>query len=152
MDLPRAGLMPRLAVRAVLLHRGRLCLVNAWPGDASDLWRAPGGGVEPGTDLPGNLRREVREETGLDIAVGPPCLINEYHAPERGFHQVEVFFRCGVAGGTLDPGWRDPEGIVTRRRWVTREEMAQLRFKPDSLIRVAWSSGPAYDPLELLAE
>ena len=142
--------MPRLAVRAVLLHRGRLCLVNAWPGEHSDLWCAPGGGVEPDTDLTGNLRREVHEETGLAIAVGPPCLVNEYHAPERGFHQVEVFFRCSLLSGRLDPAWADPEGIVNRRRWVTQAEMLGMRVKPDHLRAVAWSGRTLYDPLERL--
>ena len=44
-------------------------LVNAWANARSDLWCAPGGGVEPGQSLPANLIREVHEETGLTIAV-----------------------------------------------------------------------------------
>ena len=47
--------------------------------------------------------------------------------------------------------WGDPEGVVHTRRFVTRDEMAGLRFKPDSLPDVAWGTGPGYDPLELLA-
>jgi 8-oxo-dGTP pyrophosphatase MutT (NUDIX family) len=100
---------PRLAARAILLHEGRLLLVNAWPGGQSDLWCAPGGGVEPGRSLPDNLRREVQEETGLTIAVGPLALVNEFHDPASGFHQVELFFRATITGGTLDPAWRAPE-------------------------------------------
>lgn len=149
MDLP-ANRSPRLAVRAVLFHDGRLLLVNAWPGAECNLWCAPGGGVEPGRSLPDNLAREVHEETGLAIEVGTPCLVNEFHEPESGFHQVEVFFRCTLAGGALDAAWRDPEGVVTARRWVTREEAASLRIKPSRLAEVAWGSGFAYDPLELL--
>lgn len=142
---------PRLAVRAVILSRGRLLLVNAWPGEISDLWAAPGGGVEAGASLPDNLVREVHEETGLSVEVGAPCLVNEFHDPASGFHQVEVFFRCRLSAGTAPPGDRpDPAGVVTRRRWVTRAEIAELRVKPDSLPRIAWSAGLAYDPLEPL--
>lgn len=148
--LPRAGRMPRLAVRAVLLHAGRLLLVNAWPGGESDLWCAPGGGVEPGVSLPDNLAREVAEETGLAVTVGAPCLVNEFHEPESGFHQVDLFFRCRLAGGRLDPAWRDPEGVVERRRWVSEAEIAALRIKPDSLASVAWRQDCLYDPLERL--
>ncbi|MFP4273975.1 MAG: NUDIX domain-containing protein [Paracoccaceae bacterium] len=139
---------PRLAARAVILHENRLLLVNAWPGPETDLWCAPGGGVERGTSLPENLAREVHEETGLTIAVDAPCLVNEFHDPQGSFHQVEVFFRARILAGALDAGWRDPEGIVTRRRFVTREEMAGMAYKPDSLPAAAWGEGVLYDPLE----
>lgn len=138
----------RLAVRAVLVHEGRLLLVNAWKG-RDHLWCAPGGGAEPHTSLPANLIREVAEETGLTIAVGAPCLVNEFHAPEDDYHQVELFFRCTLVSGTLSEDWQDPEGIVSRRRWVTPAEARALTIRPRSLIAVAWDgSAPLYDPLE----
>ncbi|MGR3506181.1 MAG: NUDIX domain-containing protein [Paracoccaceae bacterium] len=141
---------PRLATRAVILHDNRLLLVNAYRDPGSDLWCAPGGGVDAGQSLPHNLIREVHEETGLTIRVGPPCLVNEFHDPERGFHQVEVFFRCSIIAGTLTDDWSDPEGIVTRRRFVTQAEARAMRLKPDSLPDVAWQRGFGYDPLELI--
>ncbi len=142
---------PRIAARAVILHDDRLLLVNAYADANSTLWCAPGGGVEKGSSIPDNLIREVHEETGLTISVGPPCLINEFHDPKTGFHQIEVFFRCKITQGRLDPDWQDPERIVDRRRWVTREEMAGLRYKPDSLPEIAWRDRSfGYDPLEVI--
>ena len=142
--------VPRVSVRAVIVEEERLLLVNAFADAASTLWCAPGGGIEAHASLPENLMREVHEETGLEISVGAPCLVNEFHAPERGFHQVEVFFRCRVVSGALSEAWCDPEGVVIRRRWVTQEEMAALRVKPDSLAQVAFARGMGYDPLERL--
>lgn len=139
---------PRLAVRAVLIHENRLLLVNAWADPNRDLWCAPGGGVEVGQSLPDNLKREVMEETGLSIEVGPPCLVNEFHNPADQFHQVEVFFRCTLLDGTLSDEWKDPEQIVHKRRFFTREEVAAIRLKPSSLPDVAWVRGFGYDPLE----
>jgi len=140
---------PRLAVRALLVEDGRVLLVNAWPGGQSDLWCAPGGGVEPGQSLPDNLRREVREETGLLVEVGAPCLVNEFHDPASGFHQVEVFFRCVRLGGETSRAWRDPEGVVNRWIWADRDLLDTLRIKPDALVRIALEEAPlAYDPLE----
>jgi len=142
---------PRIAARAVILHDDRLLLVNAYADANSTLWCAPGGGVEKGSSIPDNLIREVHEETGLTISVGPPCLINEFHDPKTSFHQIEVFFRCKITQGRLDPDWQDPELIVDRRRWVTREEMAGLRYKPDSLPEIAWRDRSfGYDPLEVI--
>ncbi|RJL00718.1 NUDIX hydrolase [Paracoccus aestuarii] len=140
--------MIRLAVRAAILHADRVLVVNAYPGHGSDLWCLPGGGVDPHASLPDNLAREVAEETGLTIRVGRPFLVNEFHDPDRRFHQVEIHFHAGLTGSdrlTLT----DPEGIVNRARGVTRAELASLRHKPDSLVRAIWSPDAAlYDDLE----
>lgn len=141
----------RLATRALIVSDDRLLLVNAYPGNRSTLWCAPGGGAEPHSSLPDNLAREVFEETGLTVRVDAPALVNEYHNPDEGFHQVEVFFRCTITAGTLSDDWRDPEGIVTQRRWFSRAELATIRFKPDSLPDVAFARGMGYDPLEPVA-
>lgn len=141
---------PRLAARAVIVEQGRLLLVNAYPGRQSDLWCAPGGGVDAGTSLPENLAREVHEETGLTISVGGLILVNEFHDPASGFHQVELFFRARIRAGGLDPGWRDPEEIVTERHFFSPGELLGLRIKPDSLPAIAFdtSAEARYDPLE----
>lgn len=143
----------RIAARALILQDNRLLLVNAYPAGKSDLWCAPGGGAEAGASLPDNLMREVAEETGLTISVGAPALINEFHDPATGFHQVEVFFRCTVLAGQIDAAWRDPEGMVTERRFFSRDKLntGRYRFKPSSLVQAAWEGGFCYDPLEIIA-
>ncbi len=135
---------PRLAVRAVILHRGRLLIVNAWPDGKSDLWCAPGGGVERGASLHDNLKREIFEECGLQIAVGAPCLVNEFHDPNGSFHQVDIYFHAEITGGEIAPDWLDPAGVVTARRFVTEAELRLLRYKPDTLPEIAWGD-PAWD-------
>ncbi|MGJ8544330.1 MAG: NUDIX domain-containing protein [Sulfitobacter sp.] len=145
---------PRLAVRGIIKQGDRLLLVNAWPDGKSDLLCAPGGGVDPGSSLPDNLRREIHEETGLIVQVGAPCLVNEFHDPNSDFHQVDIYFHCTIQGSAqIDAAWRDPENIVTERHWLTRAELAARRFKPDSLPDVAFgdpAAAPLYDPLEPL--
>jgi len=141
---------PRLAVRAAILKDDRLLVVNAYPGQVSDLWCLPGGGVEPGQSLPENLVREVAEETGLRIKVSAMILVNEFHDPGTGFHQVDLIFRATVqndAGILLD----DPEGVVNRFRWATKAELAKLHHRPRMLARAVWSDHAAwYDPLETI--
>jgi 8-oxo-dGTP diphosphatase len=145
-----AGRSPRLAVRALILAQDRLLLVNAYKAGLSDLWCAPGGGVVRGQSLPDNLIREVHEECGVTIRVGPPALVNEFHDPVSGFHQVDVYFRCEITAGQISPQWRDPEGVVSERRFFNRAELAMIRFKPDSLGEAAWGAGLLYDPLEVI--
>ena len=142
----------RLAVRGLVMRENRLLMVNAWPGGDSDLLCAPGGGVEKHHSLSDNLRREIHEEVGITVTVGPPVLVNEFHDEPRGFHQVDIYFRCSLVG-EVPKTWTDPEGVVTERHWLTREELAARRVKPDSLAEVAWDGTAleaAYDPLEPL--
>jgi len=143
---------PRLAARALILQENALLLVNAFPDGRSDLWCAPGGGVDSGTSLHENLMREVYEETGLRVVVGDPALINEFHDPVSGFHQVEIFFHCTIAAGALTTAWRDPERVVTERQFFGQSDLQNrlIRFKPDSLAQVPWAKGLTYDPLERL--
>lgn len=139
----------RVAVRAVIVQEDRLLLVNAWPGTKSDLWCAPGGGVEDHASLPANLEREVYEELGLTVEVGAPCLVNEFHDPERDFHQIDLFFRCQIVAGQTSADWRDTEGVVNRFCWVTAEEARGLSLRPKTLVDVAFGEGGSvYDPLE----
>lgn len=133
---------PRLAARAVLVHRDALLLVNAFPGGKSDLWCAPGGGIETGQSLTDNLRREVHEETGLYIDVGALCHVSEFHNAETGFHQVDLFFHATLSGGALSTAWQDPEGVVTDRRFFRRHELSAVRFKPDILPDLAFGDHP----------
>lgn len=143
---------PRLAVRGLILDDAdRLLVVNAYPGARLGLWCAPGGGVNRGASLPDNLAREIHEECGLQVTVGAPALVNEFHDPDTGFHQVDVYFRC-TAQGPMPETWTDPEGVVSTRRFVTRTELAMLHHKPDSLGDAAWGEGILYDPLEVIVK
>ncbi|MGH1503391.1 MAG: NUDIX domain-containing protein [Acidimicrobiales bacterium] len=150
---------PRLAARAVIVHERRLLIVNAYPG-RDDLWCAPGGGIEKHQSVPDNLVREVHEETGLTVVPGELVLVNEFHAPDHDFHQVELFFRAALSAGdrtdagSLDAGWRDPAGVVAHRRWIDEAEARRgdVRIKPSSLVDVAFGppGPPRYDELETI--
>ncbi|MEM0991338.1 MAG: NUDIX hydrolase, partial [Pseudomonadota bacterium] len=119
------------------------------PGNQSDLLCAPGGGVEPGQSLPENLIREIYEETGLTVEVGPVVLVNEFQDPNSNNHHIDIYFRSEIVAGQLDASRRDVDGVVHDRRFVTREEIETLLVKPDSLAEVAWGGGGiTYDPLE----
>jgi 8-oxo-dGTP pyrophosphatase MutT (NUDIX family) len=141
---------PRIAARAIIVQDNALLMVNAFANQTSDLWCAPGGGVNAHSSLPDNLIREIHEETGLTVTVQDPCLVNEFHDAPHDFHQIDIYFRCTIIAGIIDPAWQDPENIVTKRRFFTQEALKTIRYKPDSLPQVAFSPEKAvfYDPLE----
>jgi len=64
-----------------------------------DWWNLPGGGMEAGETVDEALRREVREETGLEVEFEQ--LVGVYSKPQK--QEVVLTFRCRITGGTLQP-------------------------------------------------
>ena len=79
-------------------------------------WEPPGGVLELEESVEDGLRREVREETGLDVT--PEALTGVYKNMPRGI--VALVFRCRQAAGTpqetreaVDVRWMTPDEIET---------------------------------------
>lgn len=60
---------PRVGVGAVVLHQGRVLLVRRGGQPSLGRWTLPGGLVELGETTAEAVRRELREECGIDITV-----------------------------------------------------------------------------------
>ncbi|WP_219509294.1 NUDIX hydrolase [Nonomuraea ceibae] len=80
-------------------------------------WEAPGGVLELNEDIISGLRREIREETGLDVE--PELLTGVYKNMKRGI--IALVFRCRATGGSL---------TVTNEsqdfRWLAADEVRTL--------------------------
>lgn len=113
-----------MAVGAVAVRDdGALLLVRRGKAPALGRWSLPGGRVDWGETLRDALRREVVEETGLEVAPGELAgLVERIHLAE-GFHYVILDYHVTVTGGTLRPG-----SDVTDARWVLPSEMALLEL------------------------
>jgi 8-oxo-dGTP diphosphatase len=129
---------PIAGVGAVVLDRNqRVLLVRRGQEPLLGEWSIPGGALELGERLEEGLRREVREETGLDVAPEEIVAVFDHisHAgdnPSRvRFHYVLVDYRCSVVGGTLK-GATD----VTEARWASWNELtghSALAVRPFTL-------------------
>lgn len=115
---------PIAGVGAVVLDdEERILLVRRGQEPLQGEWSLPGGALELGERLEDGVRREVREETGLDIE--PVEIVAVFDHISHGepaarvrFHYVLVDYRCRVLGGTL-AGATD----VTDARWVRWNEL-----------------------------
>jgi ADP-ribose pyrophosphatase YjhB (NUDIX family) len=102
--------------RVLLVRRGQPPLLGEWS--------LPGGALELGERLEDGIRREVREETGLDVEPEEIVAVFDHisHAeddPERvRFHYVLVDYRCRLLGGTLASATD-----VTEVRWAHWNEL-----------------------------
>ena len=99
---------PIVGVGAVIVQDGRVLLVKRRYEPLAGRWSLPGGTLELGETLEAGLAREVHEETGFDVHVGPVIevfdriMLDEEKRVQ--YHFVLVAYLCWPAGGTLTAG------------------------------------------------
>jgi 8-oxo-dGTP diphosphatase len=112
-------MIPVLGVGAFVLDGPRLLVIQRGRPPAQGLWSVPGGRVEAGETLAQAVAREVREETGLSVEVGPfVCVIERFG---EDFHFVILDYLARVVGGTLQAA-----DDAADARWVNDAELAGL--------------------------
>jgi mutator protein MutT len=111
---------PVVAVGAIVFDdAGRVLVVQRGRAPAAGRWSVPGGKLEPGETIAAAVAREVREETGLDVEVGPLAEVVERIGD--GYHYVILDHVARVVGGTLAAS-----DDAQAARFVDDAELAQL--------------------------
>ena len=108
---------PIVGVGAILFDGSRVLLVERGHEPLKGVWSLAGGAVECGESLRQAVRREVLEETGLEVEpLGAPQVFERILHDAGGraeYHYVLVDYVCKVAGGELVAG-----DDVSRVEWV----------------------------------
>ena len=113
---------PVIGIGAVIVQDGKVLLVKRKFAPLAGEWSLPGGGVEVGETLDACVVREMREETGLDVEVGPVIEVFDritHDADGRvQYHYVLVDYLCWPLGGELvaasdvaDAAWVEPADL-----------------------------------------
>jgi mutator protein MutT len=99
---------PFVGVGAVIVDSARVVLIRRRFEPLAGEWSLPGGTVEAGETLEDCVTREMREETGLDVEVGPVIeVFDRITRDDNGrvrYHYVLVDYLCWPRGGTLQAG------------------------------------------------
>ncbi len=109
---------PQVVVTAAVITRGEEVLLAQRPPDGllGNLWEFPGGKLEPGESLEAALQREIREELGVEIRVGPS--LGVYRHAYTHFRVTLHAFRAW-----LRPGERPRPLQVQALRWLRPDEL-----------------------------
>jgi ADP-ribose pyrophosphatase YjhB (NUDIX family) len=123
---------PIVGVAALIFRRGRILMAQRGKPPMKGAWSLPGGAVETGESLDAAVRREVIEETGLEVK---PVKVFEVFErimrDARGgaeYHYVLIDYICRATGGDLRAG-----DDVCRVEWVRERDLAQLEITEGTL-------------------
>jgi 8-oxo-dGTP diphosphatase len=123
---------PIVGVGAIAIDHGRVLLVERGTEPLKGVWSLPGGVVEAGEYLKDAVRREMREETGLEIE--PLTIVEIFERIMRDaegraeYHYVLVDYLCRVIGGELCAS-----SDAARAAWVPRAELAGYHITEGTL-------------------
>ena len=114
---------PIVGVGAVIVDDGKVLLIKRKYEPLKGHWSLPGGMVEVGEPLEAALTREMQEETGLLVDVGPVIEVFDRIMRDEQrrvrYHFVLIDYLCWPSGGTLGAGsdvdaaiWADPDALA----------------------------------------
>ena len=125
---------------------GRVLLVKHTPargGFWQGKWICPGGALEPGETIPEGIKREVAEETRLEIELVRPLppfdriVKSDYSV---SLHVIYICYLARVTGGELEAG-----SDIDKAMWVEKERIPQvwdeLHEDTRKLLRIADIAG-----------
>lgn len=123
----------RVAAYAVITDADDRVLLAHWIDGRRAAWTLPGGGLEPGEDPAHAVRREVREETGFRVVVGPLLGIHSRVIPAESrlaegasepLHALRIVYRARIVGGRLR---FETDGSTDRAEWFTLAAARKIR-------------------------
>ena len=118
-----------MAVGAVILNaKGEVLLVFN-RGHGRSHWSLPKGSCEEGEALWQTLKREVKEETGLDVELEELAFVTEWFVEARQEWFLQFYFLVRVVGGVA--GVQEADEDVTQVKWVAPRDIRQhMNYRP----------------------
>ena len=107
---------PYVGIGGIIVHEGRVVLVKRRFEPLAGQWSIPGGAVETGETLEACLVREMGEETGFLVQVGPVVeVLDRITHDDEGkvlYHFVLIDYLCWPVGGELRAGSDVAEAVL----------------------------------------
>ena len=115
--------MKKIEVVAAILHRdGAYFATQRGYGEFEGMWEFPGGKIESGESREVALKREIREELGVDITIDKFLCTTDYDYPS--FHLTMHCYLCSIMSGEIE--LREHKSA----RWLTTELIDSVEWLP----------------------
>lgn len=119
----------RVAAYGLIMNENKLllCRLSAAVPQSVGQWTLPGGGLDFGEDPQDAVKREVHEETGLKVNVGPLLVVDSKHArfDEKRFHSIRILYQATVVGGELT---YEQDGTTDKCEWFGKQALLDLKL------------------------
>jgi mutator protein MutT len=120
---------PVIGVGGVVISESRALLIRRGAPPLEGEWSIPGGTLELGETLAEGVRRELAEETGIEVRVlGQIEVFERIFRDASGkpkYHYVVVDYFCQMMGGSAHAG-----SDVTDVAWVAEPDLAKYSLTP----------------------
>jgi mutator protein MutT len=120
---------PYVGIGGVIVHEGRVVLVKRRFEPLAGQWSIPGGAVEAGETLEACVAREMAEETGFTVQVGPVVeVLDRITRDEEGrvlYHFVLIDYLCWPIGGELQAGSDVAEAVLAEPSELAQYELTE---------------------------
>jgi len=125
----------RVRVGAVIMRNNAIVLVEYDDDKSGRHFNVPGGGVNEGESLHDALRREILEETCMEVDVGRLLLVWEYVPPREANkygprHEIGLVFLCQPHAGSEPRLPEVPDENQIDARWVSLEDLPHVPLLP----------------------
>lgn len=127
----------RLRACALIIRDGAILLIEYKNDDDDGVhYNLPAGGLEPGETFVEAVKREAKEEAGVEVEVGSVAFVYEYQPVKSKFiygdtHSVGVTFECKLKEGSEPrlPEYPDPKQIGVK--WIPIIELTSIQLYPE---------------------
>jgi 8-oxo-dGTP diphosphatase len=121
----------RIRACALIIEKDSILLIQFHDEDGIH-YNLPAGGVEPGESIIDAVKREAKEEAGVEVEVGPLALVHEYINDHDIFpHQLSLMFDCRIKPGSVPKFPENPDPNQTDVKWIPINRLNEILLIPD---------------------
>lgn len=126
---PLSKLTFRPSVYGVMIEDGKILLSKQWDG-----YDFPGGGIDLGESINDALKREVKEETGVDVEIGRIVACEnsffKFRFEDKCVQAIWMFYLCKRVGGELTTEFFDEheKEYADMPEWISLDDIDKIKF------------------------